>query len=241
MRPNSQLCLSALRTLSLFSDIVFESSASEGAILIMPQGASSEDLRNLARFREYAAANVADWYRYVNGPRGREAKNGDVRLVVGFDKTTSWGIATFPNQTQQNSCILKFGLLEGDSARWSEHSGVAEVKAGPRSDEIDGLRIDSDPPDVKFENQCLFVRTLNVTLSDDVWEDIHSSSGSQYPRAKNCSDSNRPHSNNPGNGSNFSPSQGESKLQGVNIVSEEDLPKSVSGSFESVGLVSFSR
>ena len=68
VRPNSQLCLSALRTLSLFSDIVFESSASEGAILIMPQGASSEDLGNLARFREYAAANVADWYRYVNGP-----------------------------------------------------------------------------------------------------------------------------------------------------------------------------
>ena len=241
MRPNTQLYLSALRALSLFSDIVFESSTSEGAILIMPRGARSEDLGNLARFREYAAANVAHWYRYVNGPRGREAKNGDVRLVVGFDKTTSWGIASFPNQTKQNSCILKFGPLEGDSARWSEHSGVAEVKAGPGSDEIDELRIDSDPPDVRFENQCLFVRTLNVTLSDDAWADIHSSSDSQYPRAKNCSGSYRPHSNNPGNGSNFSPSRGESRLQGVNIVSEEDPPISASGSFESVGLVSFSR
>ena len=208
----------------------------------MPQGARSEDLGNLARFREYAAANVVNWYRYVNGPRGREAKNGDVRLVVGCDKTTSWGIAAFPNQTQQNSCILKFGPLEGDSARWSEHSGVAEVKAGPGSNEINELRIDSDPPDVKFENQCLFVRTLNATLSDDVWADIHSSSGSQYPRAKNCSDSYRLYSNNPGNSSNFSPSQGESKLQGVNIVSEEDPTISVSGSFEShgVGLVSCS-
>ena len=209
----------------------------------MPQGARSEDLGNLARFRKYAAANVVNWYRYVNGPRGREAKNGDVRLVVGCDKTTSWGIAAFPNQTQQNGCILKFGLLEGDSARWSEHSGVAEVKAGPGSDEINELRIDSDPPDVKFENQCLFVRTLNVTLSDDVWADIHSSSSSQYPHAKNCSDSYRLYSNNPGNSSNFSPSQGESKLQGVNIVSEEDPTISVSGSFESheVGLVSCSR
>ena len=36
----------------LFSDIVFESSASEGAILIMPRGARSEDLGNLAKFRE---------------------------------------------------------------------------------------------------------------------------------------------------------------------------------------------
>ena len=211
----------------------------------MPRGARSEDLGNLARFREYAAANVAHWYRYVNGPRGREAKNGDVRLVVGFVKTTSWGIATFPNQTQQNSCILKFSPSEGDSAgtyRWSEHSGVAEVKAGPGSDEIDELRIDRDPPDVKFENQCLFVRTLNVTLSEDAWADMHSSSGPQYPRVKNYSDfNNRRNSINPGNGSNFSPSQGESKLKGLNIVSEEGPPISASGSFESVGFFSFSR
>ena len=224
----------------------FESSASEGAILTMPRGARSEDLGNLARFREYAAANVANWYRYVNGPRGREAKNGDVRLVVGFDKTTSWGIATFANQIQQNSCILKFGPSEGDSASaytWSEHSSVAEARAGPGSDEIDELRIDSDPPDVKFENQCLFLRTLNVTLADDVWADIHSCSGPhwQYPRVKNFYDSNRPHLNNPDNGSNISPSQGERRLQGVNNVSNEDPPIFVSGSFESVSLVSFSR
>ena len=247
MRPNTHPYLCELRTLSLCSDIVFESSASEGAILTMPRGARSEDLGNLARFREYAAANVVNWYRFVNGPRGREAKNGDVRLVVGFDKTTSWGIATFDNQTQQNSCRLKFGPSEKDSAStytWSENSGVANVRAGPDSDEIDELRIDSDPPDVQFENQCLFVRTLNVTLADDVWADIHSSSGSLYPRVKNYSDSNRPHSNNPGNGSNFSPSQGvqsgtQRRLQCVDITSDESPPIFVSGSVESVGLISY--
>ena len=216
----------------------------------MPRGARSEDLGNLARFREYAAANVANWYRFVNGPRGREAKNGDVRLVVGFDKTTSWGIATFANQSQQNSCLLKFGPSEGDSANitytWSEYSGVADVRAGPDSDEIDELRIDSDPPDVKFENQCLFVRTLNVTLADDVWADIHSSSGSQYPRVKNYYDSNRPNSNNRGDGFNFSPSQGspsgtQARLQGVKItLDEEDPPIFVSGPVKSVGPVSYS-
>ena len=247
MRPNTThpyLC--ELRTGTLSSDIVFESSASEGAILTLPRGARSEDLGNLARFREYAADNVTNWYRFVNGARGREAKNGDVRLVVGFDKTTSWGIATFANETQQNSCLLKFGPSEGDSASnytWSEYSGVADVRAGPDSDEIDELRIDSDPPDVQFENQCLFVRTLNVTLADDVWADIHSNSGSLHPRVKNHSDSNRPHStpNNPGNGSNFpSPSQGEpsgaKKLPSINITSDKDRPIFVSG-VESVGLV----
>ena len=256
MRPNTHLYLCELRTLSLCSDIIFESSASEGAILTMPRGARSEKLGNLARFREYEAANIANWYRFVNGPRGREAKNGDVRLVVGFDKTTSWGIATFANQTQQNSSRFKFGPSDGDSAStytWSECSGVADVRAGPDSDEIDELRIDGDPPDVQFENQCLFVRTLNVTLADDVWADIHSSSdsnpvdprNSQYPRVRNYSDSNRPHSNNPDNGSNFSPTQGaqsgtQRRLQGVDITSDKNTPIFVSGPIESfVRLVSY--
>ena len=49
--------------------MIFESSASEleGAISTLPRGARSEleDLGNLARSREYAAANVANWYRFV--------------------------------------------------------------------------------------------------------------------------------------------------------------------------------
>jgi hypothetical protein len=223
----------------------------------MPRGARSEDLRKKATFREYAAANVSNWYYYVNGPCGLEAKNGEVRLVVGFDKTTSWGIATFTNQTQQSNCRLKFGPSGGSASthKWSQYSGVVEVQEGPDPDEIDELRIDSDPSDVQFENQCLFVRTLNATLADDVWADIHSSSGSipvdprnsQYPRAKNYTNSNRPHWNNPDNGSNFSPSQGtqsgtQRRLQGVDITPYENPPIFVSGPVESianVGLVSY--
>ena len=196
---------------------VFESSASEGAILIMPRGARSEELGNIARFKKYAAANVADWYKFVNGPRGREAKNGDVRLVYGCDKTSSWGIATFVNQTQ-NSCRLKFGPSEGDSAStytWSENSGVTDVRAGPDSDESDELRINSDPPDFQFENQCLFVRTLNITLMDDVWVDIHSTLGSVHVDPRHDGDhsaSNHPqaHLTNPSmdGGSNLSSSPG---------------------------------
>ena len=253
MRPNSHPYICELRTLSLCSDIVFESSACEGAILTMPRGAKSEDLENLATFREYAAANVANWYRFVNGPRGREAKNGDVRLVVGFDKTSSWGIATFAKQSyqNQNSCRLKFGPSEKDSAStytWLENSGIADVRAGPNPEESDELRIDSDPPDLQFENQCLFVRTMNVTLADDVWADIHSGSGSipvdprnsQYPRVKNCSDSNRrPHSNDPSNGSSFSPSQGaqsgtQRRSQSVDIASDKNPLIFVSGLVESI-------
>ena len=194
---------------------VFESSALEGAILVTPRAARSEDLINVARFREYAEANVSEWYKFVNGPRGREVKNGDVRLVCGFDKTTSWGMATFVNHTQHSGCRLKFGPLERDSSSytWLEISGVIDARAGPDSNENDELRTGSDPPDFQFENQCLFVRTLNITLADDVWVDIHSTLGSVRvdPRhVKDHSASGRTQSSSAstGGGSNLSPSPG---------------------------------
>ena len=49
----------------------------------MPEGAQSRNLENLVQFRRYLAAHVEDWYRFANGPRGRDAKNGDIRLVIG--------------------------------------------------------------------------------------------------------------------------------------------------------------
>jgi hypothetical protein len=139
----------------------------------MPDGAISQDLENLPIFREYVAANVERWYRYINGPRGREAQNGDVRLVVGCDKATSWGMATLSKMTQHSQ--LKFKPLDAHSSSsgscgytW-EYSGAADVKAGPDQKEINEMREDLDDSSTghKLLNQCLFVRTLNVTLNDE--------------------------------------------------------------------------
>jgi len=151
----------------------------------MPDGAISQDLENLPRFREYVTANVERWYRYINGPRGREAKNGDVRLVVGCDKATSWGIATLTGMTRHSQ--LKFKPLDPQSSSsgsrgytW-ECSGTAEVRAGPDQEEIDELRRE-DPDDTrdKYLNQCLFVRTLNITLNDVDWENLNHELGIGY-------------------------------------------------------------
>ncbi|KAF8814568.1 hypothetical protein BYT27DRAFT_7156710 [Phlegmacium glaucopus] len=164
------------------SGVQFESSASEGAILTMPLGATSERLGNFASFRRYAASNMIDWYKFVNGVLGREAKNGDIRLVVGCVKTSTWGIATFANQSRQSSCRLSFCPLEvpssdsisSDSSRYVwEYSGTADVRTGPSSGERNGLKQADDPGDVVFENQCLFLCTLNATLPDKTWSEIH--------------------------------------------------------------------
>ena len=155
-----------------YRGLTFESSASEGAILTMPDGAFQEELGNLSRFRDYVADHAANWYKFVNGPRGREARNGDVIVVIGCDKTTSWGMATFANTSsaQQSNFRLTYRPLQsqhnaGTAYAW-EHSGVAEVRVGPDPGENEEL---GETPTSQLRNQCLFMRTLSVTLSDSEW------------------------------------------------------------------------
>ena len=156
----------------------------------MPKGAIALDLENVPLFREYVTANVAKWYKFVNGERGREAKNGDIRVVIGCDKTTSWGMAAILNGTQQKACQLKFKILEEPRAKLSgtpytwEYSGMAEVRVGPDVKEINALRngdgdpFDTSPPsEEEFSNQCLFVRTLNATLNEEAWKKLNDSLG----------------------------------------------------------------
>jgi hypothetical protein len=154
----------------------------------MPEGAVSYDLENIPAFRNYVAANVEKWYKFVNGVRGREAKNGDVRLVIGCDKTTSWGMAALANVSQHKVSQLKFKATENSSVKsirpsytW-DYSGMAEVRVGPHMEEVNALRSNSDPfdatpPDEEFPNQCLFIRTLNTTLNDEAWKELNDNLG----------------------------------------------------------------
>ncbi|KAF9543338.1 hypothetical protein CPC08DRAFT_716753 [Agrocybe pediades] len=160
----------------------FEAQSSEGAILVMPEGAVSYDYENIPQFRKYIAANLESWYRYANGPRGREAKNGDLRIVIGCDKSTSWGMATMSNLSQERNSRLtllskKTEPTDSQSPQlvgytW-EYSGVAEVRAGPDPEEVEELRADDPQPSVKYANQSLFIRTLNPTLAPEIWEKLN--------------------------------------------------------------------
>jgi len=155
----------------------------------MPEGAVSYDLENIPAFRDYLAANVEKWYKFVNGVRGREAKNGDIRLVIGCDKTTSWGMAALANVTQHKVSQLKFKATENSGVNPTRHpytwdySGMAEVRVGPDIKEVNALRSNDDPfdetppSDEEFSNQCLFIRTLNATLNDEAWKALNDNLG----------------------------------------------------------------
>ena len=150
----------------------------EGAILTMPQGAYHEDLRrNVGIFRDYAVTNLTSWYDYANIVHGLELGNGDIRLVIGCDKTSSWGIAAYSHSqskhVENEVTKLSFNVQsEGHSLYrkyvWDADGMAKDLKVGPEEVEL------LDPPEVHarmpLRNQCTFIRSLNLTLGDKEWQ-----------------------------------------------------------------------
>ena len=137
----------------------------------MPDGASSEDLRNDKPLRAYIAANAKSWYEYVEGEAcGRSIDNGDIHMVVGFDKVTSWGIATFARNVEKQVRFEFNSVCDGTTVgayAW-DCVGCGSGRVGPRKEEMRGLESDMGP----LQNQCVFVRTLNFTLSGRIWDEL---------------------------------------------------------------------
>jgi len=164
--------------------LTFESAASEGAVLTMPEGCHSQELRHIAKFREYMATHAESWYKFANIDLGLEARNGDLRLIIGCDKATSWGMAVFSDFSRTSNLRLQFRALDQsarlstDSAYIWEHSGRAQVRVGPSKRESEILGATEDQP---LCNQSLFLRTLNADLSEEQWAKINLPCGHVLP------------------------------------------------------------
>ena len=152
--------------------LVFETFASEVAILTMPDGATTQDLLNHKLVMKYIAKNAESWYTYTREKRGREVNNGDIRLVVGFDKVTSWGIATFGSNVEKRVC-LEFKTNDSDKNHTWNCVGGGRGRVGPPEAEMDGLRTnDASVTESRLKNQTVFVHTLNFNLESQAWDDL---------------------------------------------------------------------
>ena len=178
-------CNLALLHIDMFNScLTFESAASEGAVLTMPEGCHSQDLRYIAKFKEYMATYAESWYKFANTDLGLETRNGDLRLVIGCDKAPSWGMAVFSDFSRTPNLRLQFRALDQsarqstDSAYVWEHSGRAQVRVGPSERESEILGATEDRP---LCNQSLFLRTLNADLSEERWAKIHRPCGHVLP------------------------------------------------------------
>lgn len=136
-------------------------SHTEAAVLIMPDGATSEDYMALGELRRYAIKHAVSWYEFINDKLMREAPNGSLYLVTGCDKSTTWGLATvsYGSPEPPNSLALRFTTtqLVKASATYTcswQTCYPGSVRTGP--DFGDGVQLD--------RNQCLFVRGFKIMI-----------------------------------------------------------------------------
>jgi hypothetical protein len=73
------------------------------AILIMSDGATAQNLLSTKRLCSMIESNAKDWFTYAIETCGRHVRNGDLCVVGGADKVSSWAMATSACNTGQTA------------------------------------------------------------------------------------------------------------------------------------------
>ncbi|KAJ7148428.1 hypothetical protein C8R43DRAFT_888882 [Mycena crocata] len=150
-RPNSQ-------------EIQVVESSTQTALLILPDGALRMDSRSLRVFRDYALKNAQSWYAFVNGDLQRILGNGELYLITGVTKSTSWCVATFDGSSvaEKGSLNMQATLLNGEVA-WAWDTSNTGTRSGPyRRAGEESWR----------DNQTVFLRGLKVAVRSGSWDDF---------------------------------------------------------------------
>ncbi|KAJ7498032.1 hypothetical protein B0H11DRAFT_830274 [Mycena galericulata] len=131
----------------------------ETGLLLLPDGASRWDLRPQQPFRDYALKNAQSWYAFVNGDLGRMIGSGDLYLITGVTKSTSWSVAAVENHSGDGKLSLKLKAAQlgaaGTSYTWEWESASSSFDSGPRR----------NPGEETWrDNQTVFLRGFKVAL-----------------------------------------------------------------------------
>jgi len=134
------------------SSMIVKFQSKEGAVLVLPKGASRYDLLPVETFRAHVRRYSPQWYRFA---RDRLPSTGSLFIVTGCDKASSWAIATASTTSGALEISLKLavvGIAEGTLApryQWQEF-GTATVRTS-EGNWSPGT-----------ENQCIFIRGFFV-------------------------------------------------------------------------------
>ncbi|KAJ7194065.1 hypothetical protein GGX14DRAFT_576722 [Mycena pura] len=111
----------------------------ETALLHLPHGASTQDLRNSQTFRDVAFKHARNWYSFVQDNLQRIVGNSDLYLVTGVTKSKSWSIRTVENLSDE-----PLGGVNMEST----------IVSGPYH----------RPGEELWENQTVFIRGFKISV-----------------------------------------------------------------------------
>ncbi|KAJ7812677.1 hypothetical protein B0H13DRAFT_2144171 [Mycena leptocephala] len=108
------------------AEVEVSANSKRTAVLLLPDGASSWDLRALQLFKEYAEKHTQNWYKFVNGTLKRRIANGDLYLVTGVTKSSSWSVAAIEQGSGDTRLSLKLKAAKvaaaGASYAWGRQA-----------------------------------------------------------------------------------------------------------------------
>ncbi|KAJ7661321.1 hypothetical protein DFH06DRAFT_988381 [Mycena polygramma] len=129
------------------------------AVLILPDGGSRTNLRRLQVFRDYALKHAHAWYAFVNGHLGRMVGSGELYLVTGVDKSSSWSVAAIENVAEGCELSLKLKAAQAASGSascaWEWECTSSFANSGPRR---------RPEEEAWTDNQTVFLRGFKVAL-----------------------------------------------------------------------------
>jgi hypothetical protein len=117
--------------------------------LALPHGSQLQKLENTQALKTYAATHAESWFEYVIRQRGRQL-NGPLYLITGWEKATSWGIASFHSANRAFELSFK-PTTEANHYRWSGNLGQDKY--------YDPLMADKTPG-----NQTMFIHGFSISL-----------------------------------------------------------------------------
>ncbi|KAF7312745.1 hypothetical protein MIND_00289500 [Mycena indigotica] len=148
--------------------------SSVGAVLVLPNGASREDLLPISHFRKYVHDHAESWYEFAENsgfipaasdllssraiqttPANSNAQSDTLFVVTGCDKTSAWGITTACGLSTSVGFSWKLalvGLVEGSLEPKFEWHHITSATVRTSTD------VGSDR-----ENQCVFVRGFFIS------------------------------------------------------------------------------
>ncbi|KAJ7618980.1 hypothetical protein DFH06DRAFT_1011780 [Mycena polygramma] len=128
-------------------------------LLLLPDGASRQDLRCQGVFRDYALKHAQNWYAFVNRDLQYMIGNGDLYLVTGVTKSTSWSVAVVEDQSSEGKISLRLKAAQAGNAgvawAWESESGGSSMNSGPRR---------RTGEESWRENQTVFLRGFKVAI-----------------------------------------------------------------------------
>lgn len=128
--------------------------ARESGILVLPDGASREDLISTTRIREYVQRHALEWYIFLNSRSRRlPFPNGSIYVVTGYDKASTWAISTSGSRIGSRANEPK--TIQYQNRQWIKASRGMGAKVSNASQD---------------NGKCaLFVRGMRVAVSIRDW------------------------------------------------------------------------